>query len=339
LRPATNGEPAEARFKLPPPAASLRGRILEEGRGKPVAGALVWTTDAPAGFVLSGERGEFSIRRPAGQGAKLRATADGAVLAEDDLATLGLGGEPTLHLRPAAAIRGTVTDEAGHPVEGVEVKIAWDWELDGWVLSDEQGAFSLRLPAGKAADLEVFHRGFHPQSPTVAALRAHEERRMKIVLQPARTAVALVVDGDGRPVAGAAGVLFPVAGCQYELEGPYDRLGCHRRSLADATGQLRFETLKPGKYQLRVLARGFAPLSVPEVEVRDSGETTSFGRLRLSTGALVAGRVVDLQGRPVQGARVTAYDPSPNPDFQYPVGIETDEDGRSRWPTSAPARG
>ena len=93
---------------------------------------------------------------------------------------------------------------------------------------------------------------------------------------------------------------------------------------SDAQGHLRFNSLPPGRYDLYVFARGFAPLLASPVEVRKSNELTELGALRLSPGAVIEGRVVDHQGRPVKGATVNAY----GQEVRLSSAVETGADGR-----------
>ena len=260
------------------------------------------------------------------------ATADGVVIAHDDLVALGprrvlADGSregPTFYLRPAALVSGTVTDEAGRPVAGARVQVESNFPyFEILAMSDGSGAFRLRFPAKSEPALVVSHDDFLYAKLPLAPLTAREQRRVAIVLKRARVATALIVDSNGRPVAGAKGFLSPPEGCLYYNMEP-DPQPCRRESISDLQGRLRFKTLPPGKYHLAVRALGFAPLSVSGVEIRESRAVTSFGTVRLAPGAVIAGRVVDLQDRPLQGASLRTLDS----DTSFESQAETGADGR-----------
>ncbi|HEX6903303.1 MAG TPA: carboxypeptidase-like regulatory domain-containing protein [Thermoanaerobaculia bacterium] len=311
LRPIRKEESSEVRFKLPPRAARLKGRVLAADSKKPLAGVLVWTADAPAAFTWSDEQGRFTLRAPAIQDSPLMATADGIVFAHDNLIALGSGG-PTFFLQPALAASGTVTDEAARPIEGAEVKIFGDVIAR----TDKKGRFGLLLSPGGLAQFVITHRDFLPMTLSLASLQKNEQLKAGIVLKRGHVVSGRLIDEAGRPIADANGILtVPEEGLHYVPRA---------EAFSDAQGHLRFSSLPPGRYDLYVFARGFAPLLVIPVEVGGAGGVTELGALRLSHGAVIEGRVVDQQGRPVAGAIVQAYDQETRDD----TVIETGADGR-----------
>jgi len=312
LRPIRKGESSEVRFKLPPRAARLKGRVLAADSKKPLAGVLVWTADAPAAFTWSDDQGRFTIRAPAIQDSPLMATADGIVFAHDDLIVLGSGG-PTLYLRPALAVSGTVMDEAARPVEGAEVKLSEDVIAK----TDKNGGFRLLLSPDPSARFVITHRDFLSMTLSLASLQKHEKLKAGIVLERGHVVAGRLIDETGRPIADAYGLLtLPEEGLYFEPRA---------QAFSDAQGHLRFSSLPPERYDLYVFARGFAPLLAAPVEVRGAGEVTELGVLRLSHGAVIEGRVVDQHDRPVVGATVEAD--SQEAGLQSTT-VETGADGR-----------
>jgi len=65
-------------------------------------------------------------------------------------------------------------------------------------------------------------------------------------------------------------------------------------------GDFSVEAVGPGIYQVQAAAEGYAPAWSPEV----STDSTDPITLALTSGATVAGRVVDAEGRPITGAKV-----------------------------------
>jgi len=308
LRPIRKGESSEVRFKLPPRAARLKGRVLAADSKKPLAGVLVWTADAPAAFTWSDDQGRFTIRAPAIQDSPLMATADGIAFARDNLIVLGSGG-PTLYLRPALAVSGTVKDEAARPVEGAEVKLS----EDVIARTGKNGGFRLLASPDGSAEFSITHRDFLSMTLSLASLQQHEQLKTGIVLKRGHIVTGRLIDEAGRPIAGAYGILnLPEEGLRYLPRA---------KAFSDAQGHLRFSSLPPERYELYVFARGFAPLLAAPVEVLGAKEVTELGALRLSQGAVIEGRVVDQQDRPVVGAMVGA-------DGHLLSTVETGADGR-----------
>lgn len=108
-------------------------------------------------------------------------------------------------------VKGIVVDEAGAPVAGASVTISWNRLKENQATTDASGAFEIRnrfSPTGqmivaKTADgakqglLEVPHDAHEWKDDSVA----------KVVLRPAVSVIAKVIDAKGAPVAGAkAGV-------------------------------------------------------------------------------------------------------------------------------------
>lgn len=100
----------------------------------------------------------------------------------------------------------------------------------------------------------------------------------------------------------------------------------------DVEGAFRLTGVEPGESVLIVTAAGFLAHLQPRVEV-EAGGTRDVGELELDSGALIEGRVVDGENRPVPGAQVllapeTASFPV---DFAAPAVIA---DGEGRFALS-----
>lgn len=80
-------------------------------------------------------------------------------------------------------------------------------------------------------------------------------------------------------------------------------------TLTDAEGRFKFEALAPGRYAVQVTKTGYEPIagrgaaSKSSIEVGQSGDQTGL-RYVLRPLGLVTGRVVDVDGDPVVGARL-----------------------------------
>jgi len=118
-----------------------------------------------------------------------------------------------------------------------------------------------------------------------------------------------------------------------------------------------YDGLEPGRYVVRVFARGYAPALVGPLELGPR-EIAGGLTLRLTRGATVSGRVLDANGAPLANARVhilgdgelshaslaeadTELRSTGGRGFQYKPGAQTDAQGRftrEHVPTDRPLR-
>jgi hypothetical protein len=108
------------------------------------------------------------------------------------------------------------------------------------------GAHDLR-PGGW--DLETILPGFVRRTRSGIEVRAGEEFRLDLNLDPAADAIIVILDPDGRPVTGRVWVNFR----------PPDSKAVPRwnhSGLATEAGEIRYRKLPPGEYEVRVNAGG-----------------------------------------------------------------------------------
>ncbi len=125
---------------------------------------------------------------------------------------------------------------------------------------------------------------------------------------PAATTAALegvVVDGDGRPIDGARVTLSRARGRNEEATAPYSFIQPKGAAVTAGGGRFRIEKLAAGDYRATAMADGWAPAHKP-VTIAD--KQTARVDLKLAAGGLTLdGRVLDIGGGGVGGARVTAF--------------------------------
>lgn len=255
------------------------------------------------------------------------------VLLEDDAEELTL---PKIELAPARSLRGQVVDAEGRPVPEAEVQVCW-LASEPWLGSaafvpkrlattaDAQGEFLLagfdppdrllrgrqgaRITAGKGrlatARLQEFAEG--DEKPVVLRL----DQRQATPLE------GRVVDADGRPVAGAEVQFWT----QWQSDNAFQlgyapiSVGGDLETLTDAEGRFRTSGGVGREVDVAawVRAEGFLPARTPwrragEMEVSDveagNMKTARFADVTLTRLRIVAGRVLDRQGRPLAGVRV-----------------------------------
>ena len=212
-------------------------------------------------------------------------------------------------------------------------------------------AASLALVAGLTA---VAVAGRHPlglgavglaaSGPSSATPSAARPPRLAAgIAAPGEGAVTGVVrDPAGRPVAGAAVVLFPTRATTLAVD-PARVDGLEGWTASDAEGRFLFEGRLPGAYVLTAAHERFGPAEAP-VSI-GAGERPRV-ELRLTTaGELLSGTVRDSGAGPLVGVRVTAVE-FPGRGQQLHFGTTSGAAGRyalrlprGHWHVSASADG
>ncbi len=309
--------PAPQRITLAP-MTSVAGRVINAASRAPVAGALVSTPDRRT--AVTDDAGAFTIALPARGRQTLAAVARGYLL--DDLRVVP-GIPPTFALKPAARVEGRVVDRAARPVAGAQVVLA-PAEAAGDVVrisfsfggtgrlgpratTRADGSFRIAgIDPEPPYDLKVAARGFAPGTREIGALNPAEPLTGVVVeLAEGIAATGVVVDGAGRPVPGADVVFRPspkAAGGMMRIGGPPAPPA--GTAASDSEGRFAVADLEPGAYDVGATRAGYAPTTVPRVEI--GAATTDTGRIVLEPGITFDGLVVDAAGKPVEGVSITA---------------------------------
>jgi RNA polymerase sigma factor (sigma-70 family) len=345
---------------------AARGRVLDAAR-VPLAGAYVAAvasefgsegqqTDWVSGRTDFAGRFELTGLSPAIRHA-LVASADGHATHVFDFPAEELA-EPELELGdfvlgPAALLSGTVADEDGVPLPGVEVVLmganhdrgrlraepsstsqlgpAGDWYVDSREGStDAQGRFAFgSLPAGEFR-LHARADG-RPQSPSLkVSLGAGELREDLVLLYPrGETIRGTLVDAEGHGLAG----VYVMAELSAARGGTLERRRTDAVLRTDADGAFEFAGLPAGTWSLDFRPyeldedpdSPWLPLSLTGVE--SGGEPL---RAVLPRGASIRGRLVDARGAALIGYYVLANRPGPAGAGGGGPGGASGEDGSFR---------
>jgi beta-lactamase regulating signal transducer with metallopeptidase domain len=251
-------------------------------------------------------------------------------------------------MRRARTIGGTVRDERGEPVSGVEVRVliltsgaanafneigspfggfSFKTDHEGrWECSEappEWRGLTLTLAHPDLVE-DVYAAGTlsPPYDNTREPLRFVSpgllfDRSAVMAMRRGIPVRGRVLDAQGRPIAGAE-----------VREGRTFFYGPHERMTTDAAGRYCFKNLASGKVALTVLAPGYA-FQTKLVAVRPGlGETPFI----LEKGRPLRGRVTTDQGQPIVGAWIWATTAPPSLDWNTKTG----QDGSFTW-DSAPA--
>jgi protocatechuate 3,4-dioxygenase beta subunit len=313
--PPKESKPPAVRVALPPPSPPLLGRVVAADTREPIPGAVVWNGALKPAYNLiftrADARGVYTFNLPSERASLgLNAAAPGYLPGGE---AVHPGEGPSFALRPAATIGGTVVDAQGRPVPGAllrpsPVRAHPAFFRGMTTLSDANGRFRLSLPPETAFEIDATHERFAPawvQIPPVAPRAARTD--VRIVFQEGVTGFGRVVDSRERPVAGARVALRPVESdregvSEFFFDDPQEF-----RATTDAQGLFSIDRLPPGTFNLAVAAQGFAPMTVPGIDIAGAGRPAGrvdLGTVVLPPGVEVRGIVVDPEGKPVEGAMV-----------------------------------
>jgi hypothetical protein len=293
--------------------------------------------DAHGSFTFAGlGLGRFSIR--ATHGKLVSPTANRVV--EENPAHLA---PVRLLLGPGAFVEGHVRDDAGRNLAHVSVDVLTmpSDDLPETCQSDQEGRFSVgpmwpgryqvlaRLEGHVLLDAPELLLGAGGRVPTAVRL--------------ARGALVAgrVLDEAGSPLAGVSvsvvGLVsgrdemivlpgaLPLAAEAAELPaGSVARQGSIRTALSDAQGRFEVKGLKPGRSRLEVSAVDKLPLR-QEPLLLAPGDARNLGDLVAPAGVLLSGRVLDQDGRLLEGAEVEARAGGKPP--RPPVRVTSDPHG------------
>ena len=231
-----------------------------------------------------------------------------------------------LSLFPGAAVSGRIQDKSGEPVEGAELCLQLQesrtYPLDAvegaglergktCVESDSEGNVSTAvLPIGnyelriEAPDLVTRVSSFrHERAP----------RAQTWVLKAGGVVRGRLEDREEQPVPDA------------RLHLRHRELETVRESVTDAEGQIRVGGLAAGYWNVRIEPPNGAILLRDGIAV-DEGRTMNLGTLRVRPGLDIAGWVLDANGEPVAGAKISVRDSGKY--TRRMRRLESDDEGR-----------
>lgn len=213
-------------------------------------------------------------------------------------------------------VRGVVADSSNRPVSGAEVGVVQvpgaqtvsgvdgNFTLSGVpYASSGSGTASARF-GGEGLRLYAKHarmgNGYSDPLPMTPGTEIPEVR---IVLDGFSSLRGTVVDSGGAPVAGARVVLRDQS------------MGTSQEQQTDGSGAFFFQNVSNanpeasqfrGTHVIEAHHENYASL-VREIRIEPGGEQSI--QLQLEGGGQIAGRVLDMEGQPLGGARVTARGP------------------------------
>ena len=347
-------------------AAEIQGRVVDAG-GRPLPGTGLEARRVGDGFQAPAEieawatadtEGSFRLAglRP-GASYRLSAARDGYATAEVEAEAAppaAPGPGLRLVLRPGRAAFGFVRDLDERPLSGVEVRLrpagagprsigvpAPSEETvpqdDPWLaVTGVEGRFETRDVPARRLDVTARGRGLAPL--TVRGLELPPGLRPvdlgTLYLEPGARVEGRVLDPDGAPLAGAE--IWSASSSGRPPVLAFDR-PAPPAALSDAAGRFAVEDLAPGlAVDLWVGRDGFLPAVLTGIEAPSARPI----EVELRRAATLAGRVVDADGRAIEGAEVSARIEAAGaePPVSGTAAAVTDGAGRFELADVAPGR-
>ncbi len=312
------------------PAESIRDLRVLDAAGKPVPGALVRLGEARWAAGRTGADGVLPV--PLAGKLKLQVLA----IAEDGRsATLYLQpkkpeetGPRDLRLPAFEALAGRVVSTlSGQPVAGA---LVWAADIGRFQRTAADGAYKLSAVPGRELPVTAMAAGFL-QRQANWLVKGGERRAPTLALEPAFTAAGVVVDEQGKPVAGVEVKARTQPGSRNR---DYWQSGGNART--SAAGRFRIPRLAGVvAHQLRLTRKGYAPATA-DVPPAEPGQPASELRIVLRKGRTAFGRVVDPGDKPVAGAGVVLQLEPPTGSM---IRIMIGSDGSNRFEATADANG
>jgi large repetitive protein len=283
-----------------PKAMALAGRVVD-ARGGPVVGATVtlWAgggrgllaqdvtpgTGAPQSTTTRGD-GTFRFEAAAEEGNRVRVEAPAFATQERQPVRAGALARPVT-LALGQVLRGTVTlADRRTAVPGALVRFEGRTQTTRWVEARGDGAFLLDGAPREAGSLVA--DGGDRGRATAVLVRGGAAEPVTIALAPTATLAGRVVDAaDGKALAGVRIVARSVGGEFLARSSP--------------DGRYAMRGLSPQSYRVSAEDDRFVPWSRTVSVAAGQAETQD---VPLTRGATLAGRVMDEEGRPVEGASV-----------------------------------
>lgn len=332
------------------PLLTASGRVLSAEDGRPIPGALVWSSGKRDQFAITDGSGRYTLAGIVGARPNASASSPGFLQSSEELLIDGDKAYASFSLKPAAAIEGIVVDGAGTPVPDAMIEASVHREGRGRsrrarFLGGAARRFARQgaSPTARASAEGRFRIGsLDPErdyevladAPSFATsktlVKGLEPGRTKpdvrVVMRPGQTLRGRIVDEQGLPLAGAE----IEARSSSSWGGRARRLSrdepAGRVASSDLEGRFALQRLPTGSLDIVITRAGYAREIVPGVEMLE-GEDRDLGEVELEPGRSVFGRVTDDVGAPLADASIYVLEGSARNLMRMnrpPWGVEPD---------------
>jgi protocatechuate 3,4-dioxygenase beta subunit len=335
-------QPGQKEVKLVvEPAGVIEGKVVAKDTGQPLAGMSLWPQPTQGGYFGGGERkpaesdtdGTFQLADVAPGSYELHAAFGTNQLPEwvaERVSVTVESGQTARDVQVSATRGGFlevgVLGKIDHqPVAGAGVN-AFKEAYQGYAASGANGLAVLRLPPG---EYKVSANKDNARSEgSDATVEAGRTNRLEIELNPPPKIAGVVRDASGKAVPDLQVFVFPnwgqnAGGAKTDAKGHYE-MAWEPQRLGPSGGAFCL--------MARDVERNLAT-------AQDIEESTTTLDLRMEPGLIVAGRVEDVNGKPLSNATVRVYLWSGNSGSQFDEKpIRTDSQGRFEITAMPPGR-
>jgi hypothetical protein len=298
------GQPFHLRGAATAGPGTVQGYVIDAASGDPVPYVdVIFRQGGAETTANSGDAGSYLLELPPGDYV-VRALGDRVVALPQPALRVAGGPSPVrydVRVQQLATVRGQVVDHRGNGVAGATVSLMPEdagqaqlvqmGDILGTATSDAGGAFEIDAPAGDNVAIEAESAGLRGRA-VVPALAPGGEGAVVIRLEQGASLTGIVRAPSNAPVAGAT-VHIAV-----RAEGMDQR----HQLTTGADGRFAIDPVLAGTAVLEALADGYAQ-SVPTSETLAPGAESRV-ELRLQKPLVLAGQVIDGDGKPVEGVRV-----------------------------------
>ncbi len=216
----------------------------------------------------------------------------------------GAAPQPQPAARPGArVIAGRLTDATGRPIGGAKLMFApksplAPFEEAGMAVSDAEGRYRIELagfpfgsetlPATGALRYLVLAPAFHSEAGNVDEGNMPVALDIRLSAEEWTSTEILLVDRDGKPVAGAE--------LTFQMGGPFT----WSRETSDAQGRCTVKSPRTQGFSISIRSDGFLPTRLGTTGTAEGPPKS----MTVPLYAKIEGRVVDEAGKPVAGIQI-----------------------------------
>jgi protocatechuate 3,4-dioxygenase beta subunit len=297
--------------------ARMQGRVTALGQGKGVHGARLTLRRAKSTWsasVTTDEEGNYAFSGVPAETLYLTTEHPNFVSRQDEEVVLLAGeeNERDLKLDPGKRIRGRVVNPQSVPVEAAVVRID-----SRQTETDMMGEFEIGGLGAKSQNIQVIAEGFLTHHTNLNLSGSREEAKVDVTLQAGATVTGTVLDDTGKPLRDVEVKIFESWGGDYMWESGETRFLTH----TDEDGRFEitgFAANGWGSYRARCRKDGLADSYSDEIKIKDTKRPKDI-RIIMGAGGAISGKVIDRDGNPVAGAKLTL---NPNNVYEWSSGSQ-----------------